>query len=76
MILQVPVNRVADVLDNLKYKVIRDFNKYIKQLSYGYYNNSYKQILNEICLIESYDNIDNNKLIYEYYINKFKQKYR
>lgn len=69
MILQVPVNRVADVLDNLKYKVIRDFNKYIKQLSYGYYNNSYKQILNEICLIESYDNIDNNKLIYEYYIN-------
>ena len=64
MILQVPVNRVADVLDNLKYKVIRDFNKYIKQLSYGYYNNSYKQILNEICLIESYDNIDNNKLIY------------
>ena len=69
MILQVPVNRVADVLDNLKYKVIRDFNKYIKQLSYGYYNNSYKQILNEMCLIESYDNIDNNKLIYEYYIN-------
>ena len=69
MILQVPVNRVADVLDDLKYKVIRDFNKYIKQLSYGYYNNSYKQILNEICLIESYDNIDNNKLIYEYYIN-------
>ena len=69
MILQVPVNRVADVLDNLKYKVIRDFNKYIKQLSYGYYNNFYKQILNEICLIESYDNIDNNKLIYEYYIN-------
>ena len=69
MILQVPVNRVVDVLDDLKYKVIRDFNKYIKQLSYGYYNNSYKQILNEICLIESYDNIDNNKLIYEYYIN-------
>ena len=69
MILQVPINRVADVLDNLKYKVIRDFNKYIKQLSYGYYNNSYKQILNEMCLIESYDNIDNNKLIYEYYIN-------
>lgn len=69
MILQVPVNRVADALDSLKYKTIRDFNKYIKQLSYGYYNNSYKQILNEICLIESYNNIDNNKLIYEYYIN-------
>lgn len=68
MILQVPVNRVADVLDNLKLKTISDFNKYIKKLSYGYYTNDYKNILNEICLIESYDSID-NKLIYEYYIN-------
>lgn len=69
MILRVPVKRVADVLDDLKYKVIADFNKYIKKLSYGYYTDIYKDILNEICLIESYDNIDNNKLIYEYYIN-------
>lgn len=69
MILRVPVKRVADVLDDLNYKVIADFNKYIKKLSYGYYTNTYKDILNEICLIESYDNIDNNKLIYEYYIN-------
>ena len=69
MILRVPVKRVANVLDDLKYKVIADFNKYIKKLSYGYYTDTYKDILNEICLIESYDNIDNNKLIYEYYIN-------
>ena len=69
MILRVQVKRVADVLDDLKYKVIADFNKYIKKLSYGYYTDTYKDILNEICLIESYDNIDNNKLIYEYYIN-------
>ena len=69
MVLGVPVKRVADVLDDLKYKVIADFNKYIKKLSYGYYTDTYKDILNEICLIESYDNIDNNKLIYEYYIN-------
>ena len=69
MILRVPVKRVADVLDDLKYKVIADFNKYIKKLSYGYYTDTYKDILNEICLIESYDNIDNNKLIYEYCIN-------
>ena len=69
MILRVPVKRVADVLDDLKYKVIADFNKYIKKLSYGYYTDTYKDILNEICLIESYDSIDNNKLIYEYYIN-------
>ena len=69
MILRVPVKRVADVLDDLKYKVIADFNKYIKKLSYGYYTDTYKDILNEICLIESYDNIDNNKLIYEYYVN-------
>ena len=69
MMLRVPVKRVADVLDDLKYKVIADFNKYIKKLSYGYYTDTYKDILNEICLIESYDNIDNNKLIYEYYIN-------
>ena len=69
MILRFPVKRVADVLDDLKYKVIADFNKYIKKLSYGYYTDTYKDILNEICLIESYNNIDNNKLIYEYYIN-------
>ena len=69
MILRIPVNRVADVLDDLKYKVVAAFNKYIKKLSYGYYTDTYKDILNEICLIESYDNIDNNKLIYEYYIN-------
>ncbi len=69
MILRVPVKKVADVLDDLKYKVIADFNKYIKKLSYGYYTDTYKDILNEICLIESYDSIDNNKLIYEYYIN-------
>ena len=31
MILRVPVKRVADVLDDLKYKVIADFNKYIKK---------------------------------------------
>lgn len=69
MILRIPVKKVADVLDDLKYKVIADFNKYIKKLSYGYYTDTYKDILNEICLIESYDSIDNNKLIYEYYIN-------
>lgn len=69
MILRAPVKKVADVLDDLKYKVIADFNKYIKKLSYGYYTDTYKDILNEICLIESYDSIDNNKLIYEYYIN-------
>ena len=69
MILRIPVNRVADVLDDLKYKVIADFNKYIKKLSYGYYTDTYIDILNELFLIESYDNIDNNKLIYEYYIN-------
>lgn len=69
MILRDPVKKVADVLDDLKYKVIADFNKYIKKLSYGYYTDTYKDILNEICLIESYDSIDNNKLIYEYYIN-------
>lgn len=69
MMLRVPVKKVADVLDDLKYKVIADFNKYIKKLSYGYYTDTYKDILNEICLIESYDSIDNNKLIYEYYIN-------
>ena len=69
MILRIPVDRVADVLDDLKYEVTADFNMYIKKLSYGYYTDTYKDILNEICLIESYDNIDNNKLIYEYYIN-------
>lgn len=69
MILQVPVNRVADALDDLKYKVLSDFDKYLKKLSYGY-SPEYKDILNEICLIESFCDIDKNQILCEFYLHK------
>ena len=69
MILRVPVNKVVGAQDALKEKVITDFKKYYKQLTYGYYTDKYKDILNEICLIESFCDLDKKHIIYEYYIN-------
>lgn len=58
----------VDAVDDLKKKVIKDFEKYIKQIFKGY-SPDYHQILNEINFIETYSDIDNQKLIYEYYRN-------
>ena len=55
-------------VNNLKKKVIKEYEKYLHNLFKGY-KNDYCFILNEISFIESYDDLDNQRLIYEYYIN-------
>lgn len=63
-------NREVDVdaINNLKNKVIKDFNNYIKRLQKGY-QDDYNVILNEINFIEVHPDLDNQTLIYEYYMN-------
>lgn len=63
-------SRVLDAvaIDELKKKAIEDYNKYIKGLFRGY-RNDYSTLLNEINFIEIHSEIDNQKLIYEYYMN-------
>ena len=58
----------ADAIVKLKKKAIKDFNKFLYTLFKGYKGN-YKQLLNEINFIETYQDLDNQKLIYEYYLN-------
>ena len=47
----------ADAIVKLKKKAIKG------------YKGNYKQLLNEINFIETYRDLDNQKLIYEYYLN-------
>lgn len=58
----------AVVINKLKKKIIEEYNNYIKSLSKGY-KNDYSNLLNEINFIEIYQNLDNQKSIYEYFIN-------
>ena len=58
----------ADALNELKKKVTEEYEKYVKRLNRGY-KDDYSLILNEISFIETYQYLDNQKLIYEYYIN-------
>lgn len=58
----------ADAINNLKRKVIKDYEDYVKKLYKGY-QNSYDTILDEISFIQTYKDINNQKLTYEYYIN-------
>ena len=60
---------VVDAVDNLKKKVIEAYNIYLNRMYLGY-KPSYEHILQMICLIENYDNLDNNEIIYEYLISK------
>jgi hypothetical protein len=50
-------------INNLKMKVIKDFDTFKKYLRNGYQKN-YDLIMQEICVIENPDYFDNN--IYEY----------
>lgn len=62
----------ADVLNNLKRKVICDFNKLLSRISKGY-KEDYEFILEEISAIDSIENgwVDSKlSLIYiQYYLN-------
>lgn len=58
----------VDAISNLKQKVLKEYESYIKSLNKGY-KNDYSILLNEINFIEMYQDLDNQNLIYEYYIN-------
>lgn len=55
-------------LDELKLKIIRDYNIYLKSLSQGY-RNDYSLIMNEINLVDTYLELDNQKTLYEHFMN-------
>lgn len=52
----------------LKIKCISEFMKYLKATQKGYYKN-YDYILNMMCFINSYNQLDNKKLITQYLLN-------
>lgn len=55
-------------LDELKLKIIRDYNIYLKSLSQGY-RNDYSLIMNEINFVDTYLELDNQKTLYEHFMN-------
>lgn len=53
---------------NLKVKVIKDFDKFLKRLNKGY-KDDYSMILHQISFIQTYQSFDKIEPIYEYLIN-------
>lgn len=61
------LDQVQDV-DALKIECISEFMEYVKFLKKGY-QREYDHILNMMCFINSYDKLDNQKLITQYLLN-------
>lgn len=59
----------ADVLKDLKLKVIQEMSNLCKQLGNGYSNNQYECILQKISLIENYETLDNGKTYLQLFLN-------
>lgn len=57
-----------DAITNLKKKVIKDFNKFMKRLNRGYKDN-YDMILHSISFIQTCQQLDKIDGIYEFLIN-------
>ena len=58
----------AQDVDALKIECISEFMEYIRFLKKGY-QREYDHILNMMCFINSYDKLDNQKLITQYLLN-------
>ena len=56
------------VVDAIKLKVIKDFEKFSKRL-YSGYRDDYSVIMDEINFIENYEHLDNQQTIFEYLLN-------
>lgn len=61
------LDQIQDV-DALKIECISEFMEYVKFLHKGY-QREYDHILNMICFINSYDELDEKKLITQYLLN-------
>lgn len=64
--------RNADAIDDLKHRVIHQFNQFLCKASKGY-KPEYETILEEISLIQlledNYMNVDESLYIIQYYLN-------
>lgn len=58
----------ADALNELKLKITKDYESFLKQLYKGH-RNDYTHILNAISFIDTAAALDNQKLLYQYFIN-------
>jgi hypothetical protein len=61
------LDQIQDV-DALKIECISEFMEYVKFLKKGY-QREYNHILNMMCFINSYNELDNQKLITQYLLN-------
>jgi hypothetical protein len=61
------LDQARDV-DALKIECISEFMEYVRFLKKGY-QREYDHILNMMCFINSYDKLDNQKLITQYLLN-------
>lgn len=61
------LDQVQDV-DALKIECISEFMEYLRFLKKGY-QREYDHILNMMCFINSYDKLDEQKLITQYLLN-------
>lgn len=61
------VNQIQDV-DALKMDCVTEFIKYLKALEKGY-KNKYDYILNMICFINSFEELNNRDVITQYLLN-------
>ena len=61
------LDQIQDV-DALKIECISEFMEYIKFLKKGY-QREYDHILNMICFINSYNDLDSKELITQYLLN-------
>lgn len=59
---------VVDAITNLKLKVIKDFDKFLKRLNKGYIEN-YDMILHQIFFIQTCQYFDKIDEIYEFLMN-------
>lgn len=61
-------NQDAGAAAKLKRKVIQDYNILLHGLNKGY-RLDYSLLMNEIIFLESFPDLDNQQLIFEYYLN-------
>lgn len=57
--------QAADVRNNMKKLVIKQFYDYLDRWSKGYYNIPYQSIMHKILFIESFNGLNNLDSIYD-----------
>ena len=63
-----PITYSDNIIDDLKHKVIYEFMNLLVQVEKGY-KPEYEHILDEISLLEVYEELDKKDFILQYYLN-------